>query len=350
MILIGSLMLLITACNEKTAQKLSANQQTALHYLLHQSLISDTFSRMLFEEAIDFRAMDPKKNLLYFVFSKKLNKMDMVNLIAIDTTQVEYAPCENGPCNFGGLRGNVDKIYALRISTFNLKVDSNMFFPMKLESFKDSLAFEDVRYLQDSSLYYISNPFFDINGQAAANLGHLVMKKDKQSAIYKLAHRLKGKTKKEEKIIQQIQNFVANEIKYSYLDMWYRQEVLQRPHDVLISGFGDCSAKTVLMASLLEQLDIPYQILYYKNHVNIGVEGKFSNKNKYSCTIRNKKYYLAECTCKDFEIGVSILEKDVLPELSYYQYPRKDDKIYRYENDKVVKQYSEAEMLTRFGR
>lgn len=331
-------------------EKLDAHQETALYYLLNKSLISDTFSRMLFQAPIDFRAMDPKEDLLYFVFSKELNKDKMVQAIARDTSKIEYAPCENGDCYFGGLRGNVDKLVALRIQTNNLRVDTNMYFPLKLNKLKDSLSFQETHDLLDTAIYYGGKKYFDVGRNPAANLGALVMKKNEKSPIYKLAQHIKGNTSREEKIIQKVQNFVANEVTYSYADFWYRREIFQRAHEVLISGFGDCSGKTVLMASLLEQLDIPYQILYYQDHVNIGVKGNFSNLNEYNCTIGDDKYYLSECTCVDFQIGTSLLEKDVLPELRFYQYPKKSGDIFSIQSNEALEQYTPQEALEKFGR
>lgn len=352
LVLLVSVLLLLGSCSPSTStkQKMDAKQETALYYLLNKSLISDTFSRMLFQAPIDFRAMDPEEDLLYFVFSKKLDRDKMLQSIARDTSKIEFAPCENGDCYFGGLRGNVDKIVALRIQTSNLRVDTNMYFPLKLNKAKDSLSFEETHALLDTAIYYGGKQYFDVGGMPAANLGALVMKKNESSPIYKIAQRLKKNATKQEKIIQNVQDFVANEITYSYADIWYRREIFQRAHEVLISGFGDCSGKTVLMASLLEQLDIPYQILYYKNHVNIGVLGNFSSLNKYNCEIGGDKYYLSECTCVNFQIGTSLLEDDVLDELSFYQYPKKSSAIYDYIGDASRVQFTPEEALEKFGR
>ena len=340
----------LTSCESEDEQvPLDKNQETAFFYLYNQTLISDTFSRILYKAPIDFRAVDREKQLLYFVFDTSLNKEEMVSKIAKDTSLVEFAPCKSGPCNFGGLEGSIDGIYALRIPMSNLNADSTLHFPMELKTMKDSLSYNAVTQLMDSNLYYSGEPFWEINGTACANLGVLVMKKNTTTPIYRFAQRIKGRAQKKEDVIQKVLDVVANEIEYSYADFWYKTEIFQRAHEVLISGYADCSGKTVLMASLLEQLDIPYQILYYKQHVNIAISGKFSGANKLHCDIKGKTYYLAECTCPNFKIGRTKLQGEILPQLSYYQNPRKSIDIYDYVTHEKKKLYSKEAMEEYMG-
>jgi hypothetical protein len=127
---------------------------------------------------------------------------------------------------------------------------------------------------------------------------------------------------KEEKA-QALLRFVTNQITYSYEDLWYETEIAKRAHEVLLSGDGDCSAKTTLYASLLEQCDIPYCLLYYKNHVNVGVQGKFEVTNGYIQVIHNIKYAVAETTVENFIIGKSSIENvSIISKLQFYQQPR----------------------------
>ncbi len=333
----------MAACDKKDAP-LDAAQETAFFYLYNQTLISDTFSRMLYGDAIDFRAIDQEQQLMYFVFDKTLNREAAMLKIARDTSLIEFAPCDNGPCSFGGMEGNMDDMYALRMPLSNLKVDSSRTIPFIIKSHPDAMSISQMHEALREELYYGGKEYMIINATTYRNIGTIIMKKNKGSQLYKLAQKLKGKETKKEKIVQNVLDLVANEIDYSYADFWYNTEIMQRAHEVLLSGLADCSGKTVLMASLLEQLDISYTILYYKDHVNIGIEGDFLNDNGYEIPIQGKKYTIAETTCPKFEMGVTFLEMDIMPTIAYYQTPKQGGDIYNYHSEKKMKLYTEEEM------
>ena len=54
--------------------------------------------------------------------------------------------------------------------------------------------------------------------------------------------------------IQRLVDFVSNEIQYDYSEAVGGRETLKRPNEVLFTRSGDCSNKTILLASLLEQI------------------------------------------------------------------------------------------------
>ena len=337
-------MLFIASCKEDKSSTLDPNQETALHYLINNSLITDTFSRVLYQHEIDFLVSDIKNDMLYFIFDKTLDKQKAIMQFARDTGLVEFAPCESGPCNFGGMEGNLDDIYAVRIPTDNLKVDTLKKIPFLTKKLQDSMTIPEIGYALKDDLYYGGKEYFVLGQYHFKNIGATIMKKQPSSKIYDVAQKIKGSETKKEKIIQKVLDVVANEIDYSYADLWYRTEILQHAHDVLLAGIADCSGKTVLMASLLEQLDIPYVLLYYDKHVNIGVQGDFPNNNGYEVPIENENFTVAETTCPNFVMGETLLEENVIPKLAYYQMPKKDGQIYDYLTEKKMKLYSEEEI------
>lgn len=338
----------LQSCTQ-TKKPLDPSQETAFFYLYNQTLITDTFSRTLYQDAIDFVAVDQEKGLLYFIFDKTMNRDATLLKIARDTSLIEFAPCENGPCNFGGLEGNVDDIYALRMPITNLRVDSQMSFPFVTKTTVDTMTFAQLQKSLDKSWYYGGKEYFVIGKNNFRNLGVSILKKNEDSKIYALAQKLKGDETEKEKIVQNVLDLVANEIEYSYADFWYQTEIMQRAHEVLLSGFADCSGKTVLMASLLEQLDIEYVLLYYKSHVNIAIAGDFPNDNGYEVPINGQQYTIAETTCPNFKMGRTLLEKNIVPTIIYYQNPQADGQIYDYLSEKKMKLYSQEEMDEMMG-
>ncbi len=343
-----SLIILVSSCTTETLS-LDDATETAYFYLYNKSLYSDTFSRILYDAPIDFRAVDVEENLLYFVFDRTFDRKKAIMKIAKDTQLVEFAPCETGYCNFGGLEGNVDGIYAVRTPLANLKVDSTITFNYQLKSIKDSLNFVQLKGLLDSQLYYQDKAYMAINSQLAHNLGVLVMKKNEGSLFYKFAKRIKGGATTKEKISQRFVDFVVDEIDYSYEDLWYKAEIMKRPHEVLLSGLGDCSAKTILLASLLEQYDISYCLIYYKNHVNVGIQGDFNSMNNYQAELNGITYDIAETTCPKFQIGKTILEKFELSDMLYYQLPSKTGEIFDCFSNEPKKLYTYSEAVEEFN-
>ncbi len=322
---LACILLFITGCKKESKQ--TQAQQTAIHYLYLPALISDTFSRVMWHPAIDFRGLDTKENLLYFIAKKELAKPDMLKMLTIDSTQIEYAPCESGMCEFGGMKGNIDGYYAFRIPCSNLQVDTTKLFKYKYNSTTLDMSFKDLMKELDDSVYYNTGKTIDLThyfGREiyASNIGAYVSKKGKDNVIKKLADRITEGLKSNEEKAQSLLQFVTTNISYSYEDLWYETEVAKRAHEVLLSGDGDCSGKTTLYASLLEQCDIPYCLLYYKNHVNVGVQGTYPEENGYTQTVENKKYAVAETTVENFIIGKTKIDKsEIISDLLFYQNP-----------------------------
>ena len=254
------------ACKTKE-KKLSPEQETTLYYLYDKSLISDTFVRMLYKVPIDFRGIDMEQQLLYFIFKSKHNRANIIQKIALDTNEIEFAPCTTGICEFGGLKGDITGYTAFRMSVTNLRAESKMTLETKMATTKKSITLQELIALRDSQKYVgmhyqIELPETQFGVNYAANIGAFITKKDKDPLVKLIASEISANEKSKEIIAQKLLDFVTKEITYSFADHWYRREITKRAHEVMLSGFGDCSAKTTLYASLLEQCNIPYSLLY----------------------------------------------------------------------------------------
>lgn len=324
--------LLWSSCTLKE-KKLSPEQETTLYYLYDKSLISDTFVRMLYKVPIDFRGIDMEKQLLYFIFKSKHNRAEIIQKIALDTNAIEFAPCTTGMCEFGGLRGDITGHTAFRMPVTNLRVDPSMAIETKMPNVKKMVSLKDLIALRDTQKYIgthyqIAIPKNKFGIHYAANIGAFITKKDKDPLIKSIVNDISPNEKTKELIAQKLLDIVTNEITYSFADHWYRREITKRAHEVMLSGMGDCSAKTTLYASLLEQCNIPYCLLYYENHVNVGVLGNFPSITQYTYKIKDKTYHIAETTIKDFKIGKTRMEEnDIFKNIIFYQVPSESEVI-----------------------
>jgi hypothetical protein len=307
--------------------------ETIVHYLVNTSLRPDSLPKQIWGMPISFLGVDAMENELYFIFPRYgIKRADVLQKICQDTSDVFFAPCANGDCTFGSMQGNVDSIVPFRMPINNLKFDTNLVFRTQLKSILYSIDLKHLHKVQDTNMYYhfpnvmIVTGVFE-NENKAMNIGSYISKKG-DTLLSSLANRLTINCHSLEQKAQALLKFVTNEIEYSYADYWYQSEIVRTAHEVLLTGLADCSGKSTLYASLLEQLDIPYCLLYYPHHMNIGVPGNFSLRNNYYFKIENTVYFEAETTTPNFVIGESRLSNgDALNTILLYQIPRKSKDI-----------------------
>jgi hypothetical protein len=137
---------------------------------------------------------------------------------------------------------------------------------------------------------------------------------------------LTDQNQKTEEKAQILLDLVTSQIKYNYREAYANYETMKRANEVLLSKSSDCSGKTILYASLLEQIGAEYLLLYLKNHIALAVEGKFRKRNGLYFKFDGKEYYLAETTYLGFKIGLTSLDR--VFKIQYLQKPGDFQKIY----------------------
>lgn len=332
---------LYASCTTKTIEKNSL-KETAVHYLVHQSLAKDDFCKQVWQEPLTFIAKDVQNNDLYFSHPRYgVDQQKIFSKLTDRPEKIKISPCTSGDCEFGGLTGNVDSIVPFKINERYLKVDSSSVIVTKLKNYTYRVPLSYLTAVQDSSKYFSGDDLIDLQlvisqKKVCANFGKLVSKKG-DSLLTDWAKQITKDCATNEIKAQALLNFVINEIDYSFADYYYQTEVKRKAHEVLMTGLADCSGKTVLYASLLEQLDIPYCLLYYKRHLNVGLVGNFSKENKLSTKVKQLEYFIAETTCKDFVIGKSIVQDaEQIAEPLIYQIPRNGNLPLKVKNNQPV--------------
>lgn len=130
--------------------------------------------------------------------------------------------------------------------------------------------------------------------------------------------------------VQRVLDFVSKEITYDLREATYDVEMLKRPNEVLMTGVSDCSNKTILLGSLLEQLGEDYLFVYTPDHITVAVrQGRFPAQNGLSLDWEGQTWLIAEGTAPGFRIGVTrVREEASLKHFQYVQRPRDRDKIF----------------------
>jgi Transglutaminase-like superfamily len=176
---------------------------------------------------------------------------------------------------------------------------------------------------------------------AFANHGIMVAKPNEPS-LQRLTNGLLKETEdNREKKIQRLVDFVSNEIEYSYTEAVGGDETLKRADEVLMTRAADCSNKTILLASLLEQIGEEYILLYCPQHITVAVpQGNFPNENKLDFTWNGKPWMIAETTLPDFQIGKTRVQNfNKLTKIQYVQNPKETNVIFDANSYALLKFY-----------
>nr|MBP6455983.1 hypothetical protein [Chitinophagaceae bacterium] len=139
------LIILVSSCKNKNSPEGSTYQKVVLYYLTENALFSDTFSYMVWKIPIDCRAVMVENNDIYFSCNNKISKEQIKNIIALDTSKIEFANCSDGEiCNFGPMNGDITGLHAFKINVLNLKVDSNLIFNCLLKNKKMQISLKEL--------------------------------------------------------------------------------------------------------------------------------------------------------------------------------------------------------------
>jgi hypothetical protein len=171
------------------------------------------------------------------------------------------------------------------------------------------------------------------------NHGAFVAKPNEPS-LTRLASSLtvSGESASREGKIQSLLNFVSSEITYDDVEAKFKGEILKRPDETLLTRRGDCSSKTILMASLLEQIGEEYRLVYYLDHITVAVpQGAFKNTNSLSFAREDRTWVIAETTVPGFVVGETAIEnKGIFRNIQYIQRPGTVNGVSAFDNLKEI--------------
>ncbi|MFN8282214.1 MAG: transglutaminase-like domain-containing protein [Chitinophagales bacterium] len=158
-----------------------------------------------------------------------------------------------------------------------------------------------------------------------------------EPSLSDLVKQLTNTTKSTEENAQALLNFVTNEINYSDAEATSGGETIKRPDEILFTRNSDCSGKTILYASLLQQINCKWCILYYDRHVCVGVAGKFHPENTSKISIDGTDYYIAETTAENAIIGEDYWKGKLSADyLQFYQIPENGSAIIDFQTKKPL--------------
>ena len=263
---------------------------------------------------------------------------EFLNKFFVDKNKIEMARETGGKLELGGYSMQIadQKPYFFRSSLKNFKIDSTQTLTFPYKTVNYTLNLRETKDFLDNTQIYGGNLAADATQRSEdpiilfANHGIMVGKPNEPSLQRLVKDILKDTPDNRESKIQRLVDFVSQEIEYSYSEAVGRSETLKRPNEVLMTRNGDCSNKTILLASLLEQIGEDYLLLYCPRHITVAVpQGNFANENKMDFEWENKNWLIAETTLPNFQVGVTKVDGfDRITPVNFVQRPKEKNLIF----------------------
>jgi hypothetical protein len=263
-----------------------------------------------------------------------------------DRAKIEFGKTEGDELRLGDYR--IPSYYAgqfFRTKLVNIKIPPKQTLTFPYSSVNYTLSLGEMNdFFRDKSVY--GGKLIAQQGERTnrptfvfANHGIMVAKPDEPSLKRLTDDLLKDVGPDREARIQTLVDFVANEIEYSYTEGYGGRETLKRPDETLMTRNGDCSNKTILLASLLEQIGEEYILLYCLQHITVAVPiGNFPNENKVDLEFNSRQWAVAETTVRGFQVGLSKVDRpEILQLVNYVQDPKHMDVIFDVNSGEFLK-------------
>jgi len=245
---------------------------------------------------------------------------------------VEFGQIEGRYISLGPYKSRDLSRLLLRFPARELKWKEDSLLQVDYKEVSYSLSLEELADFYTRKAIYDAPAIFELmeNGKRYGIANHsAVIAKPGEKSLNSLIRQLIPDSVSREARYQLLLDFVSEEIEYEYLDEY---EIFFKPNEVLLRQKSDCSGKVVLYASLLEQMQLPYLLVYTEGHILVAVPGDFSIRNGIHFDHDGERYYFAETTLKGFQIGKSMAfptlgEKDI----QYLQKGGKNTRLYDYQ-------------------
>ena len=283
----------------------------------------------------------------YFIFPAD-NDNDFQQFVSkyfVDPAKLEFAKAENGEEELGGYKipdENGQKFF--RTSLENIQIDPDQQLSFRLADATYEVSLNELRNLANSSELYGGRLIARMPSHrdepqfVFANHGIMVAKPGEPSLKRLVDELLKDVPNDRSSRIQRLVDFVSKDIEYSFVEAT-TGETLKRASETLMTRSGDCSNKTILLASLLEQINEEYLLIYVPNHITVIVpQGDFPDDNKLDFTWNQKNWMIAETTLPGFQIGkTKVADSMRLTHINYVQDPKNADVIFDANSYEVLK-------------
>jgi hypothetical protein len=326
---------------EKTDAERFAEEirDSAVLMLAQKTFSGDEFEKQILGKA-KFQWFDWKKREAYFSYpeAEQSEFDEFLNKYFVNRAKIEMGTESGKNLRLGetGMTKSADVKYFFKTPMDNFKIEPNQTLNFPFKTVNYTLNLDEMKGFTDNSKVYGGKMIAEASTSKSqpkvifANHGIMVAKPNEPSLKRLTDDLLKDVPDDREKRVQRLLDFVSNEIEYSYTEAVAPRETLKRADEVLMTRIGDCSNKTILLASLLEQIGEDYVLLYCPRHITVAVpQGNYADENKLDFVYENKPYLIAESTLPGFQIGKTrVGQFEQLINVNYVQSPKQIDLIF----------------------
>jgi hypothetical protein len=285
---------------------------------------------------------------VYFTYpeSEESEFQEFLGKHIVDVSKVNFGNTIDGVVKLDQyeLNQNPFAFRFFKTTTDNFKLDTKQTVSFPFGGITYTLSLDELRNLANNSQLYGGKLVAkapekrDEPQMVFANHGIMVTKPGEPSLKRLIDDLLKDVGDNREARIQRLVDFVSTEIEYSYSEATSGREKLKRANETLMTRSADCSNKTILLASLLEQIGEPYILLYCPRHITVAIpQGNFVDENGLDFTWERKPWLIAETTAPGFQIGKSVVqEANRLTNVSYIQDPKNSNVIHDAQSYRIL--------------
>lgn len=330
-------------------EKLSAEIRDAVVLMLAQPTFSgDEFEAQILGKG-EMQRFNWRKKEAYFSFPQagEQDFDEFLNKFFNDRAKVEIGTEIGGKIKLGDyvLTVSPENSKFFKSSLDNIKIEPKQTLKFAFKGLTYDLRLEELNNFTNNSQVYggrmiAENPQRkDEPKMVFANHAIMVAKPNEPSLKRLTDEILKDAGDNREQKIQKLVDFVSNEIEYSYTEAVGSGETLKRAAEILMTRTGDCSNKTILLASLLEQIGEDYILLYCPRHITVAVpQGNFANDNKIDFEWEGKNWLIAETTLPGFQVGNTRLSNFTkMTPVNYVQVPKLPNVIFDASSYNLIK-------------
>jgi len=285
---------------------------------------SEYLAALIGDSRLRLERYELSTHTLYFSAEDSTDIIERIHTLAVDDDAVTFARTSSGgltvsdsrPLELDNLvyRGMGRLFFAVSVSDLRITPDTRLSFITNGFDFDPSV--QDVLNISERRNWYGGARMFSYNGQRYVNHAGLVVRRD--AALARLAERIVfGATSHDERV-QRLLDFVTA-IPYDEESLFLTRELMQNAYHTIAMNLGDCGNKVILFASLLEQINADFRLVYTGdgeslNHIFVGVAGDFDDLNGLSILDSDSgvRYFGAETTARGFQIGRTLLETQLL--------------------------------------
>lgn len=315
---------------------LSDMQAAVATYMYLPQFSFPEFLGQVFHVDVRSAGYDPVNRLAYFSVPRHLSPEDQLQLesICADPTQIEYA---EGYQAIEWLGPNLERDadtsrVVMRFPAKEMVLDSSTVITRKIRRQTVDMSLAELAksfrhgYAYNAPALALAPGAGDVSYVIANHAAPISYYGDPilQRFVHRLLSRRSPRTREDS--IQILLNFVTESISYTHHgDL----EIFMRPVDVLMAGEADCSGKVILFGSMLNQIHVPFLLVYLDGHITVGVQGDFPKSNGMFFLHEDQTYTLAETTAEGFVIGKSeLIEPMKTWHYKYLQKPGFNNKLY----------------------